>query len=689
MEVVNEIHEEVQQQTQSGNLDEWGKFIGNTDFICISEPGVLQAIRDKNQAITSCAVELMQNEIDWEEAGQIIGNSKLLKHLIWRFRHLDVEQELDSFCRGIASNKSIQSWHVYAHGGRAESADMFRHFIPFCTNNSNLQSIAIDLDSTTFASAACVIRACRSLKSIALRNLAGRIEMSQNIEETVQAICEANVKHVSFTGLFLTRDSCQALKSYLSDQTCALSSLKMKRVMVNDSEDIIFIGNGVAANNSVKHLTFNSPQKNVSNAYLESLKHKPLNALESCIMDDYWKKTGPYISPVIQQMPNLKSLSLSSLNFEATIWREIFSALPLTISKLKLTGGLLNNAILLELTPYILSNTSLKVLNLSSNYRVSTAGWSALFNSMRGLRLEELYVHDTTIIGPSLADLSDCVSSMNCLRFLKTPKWIANEHGGLEMLQTFASMIVAHTSIEKDDIVGFVFHTDGMCDVANHSMLLSGVKNFCLSVKNAEQLQNVANALAAPNSPVLTLKLNYIQAIEDIDIDRDVERTQLTSIIVSALENNSSLKTLQFHYCGQLVEPFQLEWSMFQNLLCNTSTIVDTMNSNHVLQEITGPGLSMPIEIRTLLYINRTSNKRAVAREKVIQSHKLEEINFTGPLLPLLLSRMGQSNSIAAFSHAYGILRRSPQDIVQNRNRKRKSEEIIHRPTVEFKQPHV
>jgi hypothetical protein len=108
---------------------------------------VLEGIQEKNTAIKSVAAELMQNEVDWEAAGQIIGKSKLLEHLKWTFREVDVAFELDLFCRGLASNKSIQSWHVYAHGERAESADMFRHFVPFCNNNSNLQSIVIDFDS--------------------------------------------------------------------------------------------------------------------------------------------------------------------------------------------------------------------------------------------------------------------------------------------------------------------------------------------------------------------------------------------------------------------------------------------------------------------------------------------------------------------------------------------------------------
>jgi hypothetical protein len=58
------------------------------------------------------------------------------------------------------------------------------------------------------------------------------------------------------------------------------------------------------------------------------------------------------------------------------------------------------------------------------------------------------------------------------------------------------------------------------------------------------------------------------------------------------------------------------------------SSIDGTMNSNHVLQEINGSDNKMPAELYTLLYMNRTSNKRAVAREKVIQRYKIEEINL-------------------------------------------------------------
>lgn len=171
----------------------------------------------------------------------------------------------------------------------------------------------------------------------------------------------------------------------------------------------------------------------------------------------HWKHAGPYVSPVIQQMPNVKSSSLCDLNFDRTIWREIASALPMTISELQLSGGVLNNEILLELTPYITSNPALKVLNLLSNYRVSTEGWGALFNLMSGLRVEELHIHETTIIGSTLTILSDCVASIQTLKVLKSPAWVPPSEHGLEMLRTFTSTLVAHPFVEYGHIERFDF----------------------------------------------------------------------------------------------------------------------------------------------------------------------------------------------------------------------------------------
>ena len=70
-------------------------------------------------------------------------------------------------------------------------------------------------------------------------------------------------------------------------------------------------------------------------------------------------------------------------------------------------------------------------------------------------------------------------------------------------------------------------------------------------------------------------------------------------------------------------------WETVVKILCNTTSIMSTYNSNHTLERLSDPcdycssyedGYWMPEEVRSLLVINQDSNRQA-ARLKIIQTH--------------------------------------------------------------------
>jgi hypothetical protein len=48
------------------------------------------------------------------------------------------------------------------------------------------------------------------------------------------------------------------------------------------------------------------------------------------------------------------------------------------------------------------------------------------------------------------------------------------------------------------------------------------------------------------------------------------------------------------------------------------------------------PSLSLPVELYSMLHLNKIGNRNSVAREKVLQHHDIEHVNFEPSVLPLV-----------------------------------------------------
>eukprot|EP00956_Cyclotella_meneghiniana_P041910 scaffold244582_cov43-Cyclotella_meneghiniana.AAC.2 len=121
-----------------------------------------------------------------------------------------------------------------------------------------------------------------------------------------------------------------------------------------------------------------------------------------------------------------------------------------------------------------------------------------------------------------------------------------------------------------------------------------------------------------------------------------------------------------------------LSWSSFPSLLCNKSSIEATYVSNHSLQYLTSTYAdfnTVPVEIYSVLHSNKVPDKHAVAREKILQHHKLEDVNFIHSSLPVAMSWIGKSDSNFGLSQQYRLIRSAPH-LIQNDHKKRKRQEF-------------
>ncbi|EJK55167.1 hypothetical protein THAOC_25128, partial [Thalassiosira oceanica] len=63
-------------------------------------------------------------------------------------------------------------------------------------------------------------------------------------------------------------------------------------------------------------------------------------------------------------------------------------------------------------------------------------------------------------------------------------------------------------------------------------------------------------------------------------------------------------------------------WNAFSPILCDTSSINATYNSNHTLQDLGYYGIKIPQDIKMMLRLNRDMNKSRVAANKILQAHR-------------------------------------------------------------------
>jgi hypothetical protein len=197
----------------------------------------------------------------------------------------------------------------------------------------------------------------------------------------------------------------------------------------------------------------------------------------------------------------------------------------------------------------------------------------------------------------------------------------------------FAAMLKSHTGIEELVINGIGYRAEQFLGSLVDSLVVSS-KLKCLRVELEQfgSLQAIANAVARSDCLLEVLDVKYIPAGTDPSIDSSffmdskMKHALLTMTLVSALGTNTSLKNLNVQH--RISSTF--DWSThFCSLICSKTSIDATYQSNHSLQSLgfgASPSLSLPVQLYSMLHLNKIGNKYSVAREKILQHHGTGEL---------------------------------------------------------------
>jgi hypothetical protein len=141
--------------------------------------------------------------------------------------------------------------------------------------------------------------------------------------------------------------------------------------------------------------------------------------------------------------------------------------------------------------------------------------------------------------------------------------------------------------------------------------------------------------------------------------------------LADVLANNEKLKALTIGYrTDMLFRPHVTSndsGAAFSRMLCNTSSILGTYNSNHTLEKLCRENFdsALPANIMSLLRINRESSKIQAARIKIINTHFSGTCMNTQVLtdmelnvIPIAIGWMGRDGGSNGF--LFALLRSMP-----------------------------
>jgi hypothetical protein len=347
----------------------------------------------------------------------------------------------------------------------------------------------------------------------------------------------------------------------------------------------------------------------------------------------------------------------------------------------------------------LLHNTTLKSLSLTGNRDGTNSGWVILVTSLREIMLEKLHISDNIIDGMGITAIAESLKKNSSLRELDLSY---NSIGDIGV--TALSTVLRHpnSALEKLDVKWNSIGEMGATVIADGLENNSTIKELALSSNSIGDIgvTSISNVLRHPNSTLENLDIS-VNSIGDIGINAltnsllnnsmlnvlsigwanfsTVLRNPTSALEVLRVWSNSINDKVLYSFAGALINNNKLKgldpnsvvyskvtsdgyWAMTY-MLCNTSSILSTFNSNHTLQLFYHDFKSLPNDLSSLLRINRESSVSQAARLKIIKSHfSGSEINMQ-PFMEMNLNV--RPHAIAWMAKDMQLLRAMPSLLEQ------------------------
>lgn len=177
-------------------------------------------------------------------------------------------------------------------------------------------------------------------------------------------------------------------------------------------------------------------------------------------------------------------------------------------------------------------------------------------------------------------------------------------------------------------------------------------------------------------------------SLRELRLDENDINDDTVVAFAKALKHNKTLKILNLY--KELDSDFDDDedggdvitergWEAVSSLLCNKTTIMDTYNSNHMLQELGNyhDEMNLPNDLVSHLEMNTNEDKIEVARQKILQTHFSTEYDTASNIqkmldmdlvmLPSAIAWIGRTlpiswegTQVSGLSTMFNLMRRVP-----------------------------
>jgi Ran GTPase-activating protein (RanGAP) involved in mRNA processing and transport len=327
---------------------------------------------------------------------------------------------------------------------------------------------------------------------------------------------------------------------------------------------------------------------------------------------------------------------------------EIFSSAPHDMSGTLLSLNL-NNMGIDDNSATILANafyssTVLKHLNLSGSLARSD-GWYSILNWLQNLKsdLESLDIGRNLLDNDIAIALSNVLVNVTSLKALDISYNPLVARDGWQAF--FESFPCPGSSLETLRLSSNRIRNNGIAVLMDKISDSSAIQELHLDFNKFSNLEPFVALLQYPMSALKVLKLTGTLT-DDIAV-----------MFANALAFNKNLKELTF---SDRPTRLTIGSKAISNLLCNRSSIVATLYSNHTLEKLSGTRRTD--NIRDSLRMNRRNSKEEAAREKILKYHILNGSGDTDQfslmareVLPHAMSWIGRDD--AGFWLMYHVTR--------------------------------
>ena len=582
---------------------------------------------------------------DWGKLGASIGRNTCIEEV-----DIDTSQvDLISFARGFASNRSVKSLTIYCE--ELANGEALGALLPFFMNNSALKSLHIMNAKSTCSLhvLASILRQFDTLTGFTLYDdehhdddhfdesgeLFEEYNDSEDFSAAVNEVIDALACHSSLTTLRLEFEADG--KQYHS-------------IPMNGLESLIAM-----------------LRRPSSNLMVLELEGTPMDNLGAYIL-----AAGLLVNA------SLKEFALHSTHMTKDGWDAIFAALKkstCTLEKLSIyMSQRMEDDVLLSLSNALLDNCTLKTLIVRGDGEYAQSSIVTNRGDLIQLlhnpvcALEILDLGGVRLNNDSIMCLRDVIANNSRLRELQLGRNHNVTTDGWVNFLTFPSNAKLETLV--------LGYSDNINDEALDGFRNSLMNNRRLKNLHLAKFPNVTTAgwtsfsavLRNPNFLLEKLCLGWGDGSYD-----DV----VVNSFADALTNNKRLRELEINCRIKNFAPFT-------RIVCNSSSIMSTYNSNHILCELNHyPRCLLPIDLASSLQINRENGVSKAARLKIIKTHfSGSNINTTPftvmelKVLPNAISWMGRECGISKISNLLFVFVRSMPSLCDTKNRYKKRKSV-------------